>query len=304
MTFLKFIPVLGIVLSMNLACTKKVVDEAEDADEEEVPEVAVIQLQKEELFDFMSYSTTLAARSQVSVYSPLSGSIRELSIQEGVKVSKGQTLLVIKPDSEGFEINDHIVKAPREGTILGGITAKAGIHIDKNQELLSVADLGAFKAEISATVDDLPFLEKDQKVDVHLSVFQKVQGVISFIPRTPDAKTKTFAVIVSIPCPTREACADVYAGLLANVVIKKNPHMGYRLAFKYLRRQQSHILVVNEDNTVRFTEVEVGQHYGQDVEILKGVTPQTRIVTSFSTMPQEGQKVKIAASDEPNTASR
>ena len=81
------------------------------------------------------------------------------------------------------------------------------------------------------------------------------------------------------------------------VVIKKYPHIGYRLPYKYLRRQKSHVLVVNEDNTVRFVEVEVGEHYGEDIEILKGVNPKTRIVTSFSTMPVEGQKVKLALSD-------
>jgi len=98
---LKFIPIFGILLSINMACTMKIKSENEDTDEDEIPEVEVIQLQKEELFDFMTFSTTLAAHSQVSVYSPLSGHIRKLSVQEGSKVSK-TLLILISMFTRGF----------------------------------------------------------------------------------------------------------------------------------------------------------------------------------------------------------
>lgn len=279
-------------LSLHLACTRKLVGDLEEDDDDEVPEVAVIQIQKEELFDYMNFSGVLAARSQETLYAPLSGQVREITVQDGTKVSKGKKLLSIKPDSEGNEFRDHMLRASRSGTVIN-LLAKAGLHVDKNQELLSIADLGAFKTEIAVTLEDLRFLKVGQKVEMTLSSSEKIEGVIQSLAGTPDIKTKTFNVIVKIPCSKLQTCKDVYPGLLANLSVKKNPHLGYRLPFKYLRRQKSHILVVDKENIVRFVEVEVGQHYGQDVEILKGISSETRIVTSFSTMPQEGQKVKI-----------
>lgn len=289
--------IVGILsFSLNLSCTRKSLSDAEDKDEEE-PEVLVIQLEKQELFDHITFSGTLAARSQETLYAPLAGTVKELNVHDGSKVLKGSKLLVIRPDSEGLEYKNHLVKAFRKGTVLG-LLAKTGTHVDRNQELLTLADLSAFKTEISATVDDIHFLKKGQEVEIEVSLSQKVKGLVKTVPRTPDPKTKTFAIDIEIPCPKEDTCQHIYPGLLGTVVVKKNPHMGYRLPFKYLRRQKSHILVVNEDNTVSFTEVEVGQHYGQDVEILKGITAQTKIVTSFSSMPSEGQKVKIARPEE------
>lgn len=280
------------------SCTKKPLSEA--SKEDEVSEVVAVQLKKEELFDFMSFSGTLAAHSQETIYAALSGKIQGLSVQEGLKVSKGQKLMLIKPDSEGYEYRDHVVKASRNGTVLGGMLAKDGIHVDKNQELLNIADLSSFKTELSATVGDLEFLKTGQDVDIILDPSnkdRKVRGKVGIIPRTPDVKTKTFTVPVTISCKDAHACQSVYPGLLGQVLVKKNPHMGYKLPFKYLRRQGSHVLVLNKDNTVSFKEVVVGQHYGQDVEILSGVTEETRIVTSYSSFPQEGEKVKVLAPD-------
>jgi multidrug efflux pump subunit AcrA (membrane-fusion protein) len=292
-----FLFVFVVSCTIYFACTRKSVKEVSD-NSEEVTEVTVMQIQKEELFDYMSFSGTLAAQSQESVYAPLSGQIRQLAVQEGARVSKGDKLLVIKPDSEGNEYRDHVVKSPRNGVVLGGMSAKEGIHADRNQELMGIADLSSFKTEVSATVEDLNYLKKEQQVDVVLSPHDKevkILGVVKSIPRTPDAKTKTFTVRVEIPCTSVEVCHQVYPGLLARVLVKKNPHFGFRLPFKYLRRQKSHILVLNKDSTVSFVEVVVGQHYGDDVEILKGITSETRIVTYYSSMPQEGEKVKVTA---------
>ena len=280
-----------LAFSLNLSCTKKTISDAESSDES-TPEVAFIQLEKQELFDFLNFSGVLSPKSQESVYASLSGKVRDLHVHDGSMVHKGQHLLSIKPDSEGFEFNVHLVKAPRAGTIFNKL-AKIGIHVDKNQELLSIADLSSFRIEVAATADDLPFLKKNELVEIELSPSQKVKGSIHSLAGVPDPKSKTFTVTIEVPC-SKEACQGVYAGLLANVLVKKNPHMGFRLPFKYLRRQKDHILVVNDNNTVSFVPVKVGQHYGQDVEILSGITPQTKIVTSFSSMPQEGETVKIA----------
>lgn len=288
---------LFILMSVFSACTLKSLREADESGEGDLTEVTVIQLQKEELFDYLSFSGNLVAQSQLSLYAPLAGQIKELAVKEGSKVKKGDKLLVIKPDSEGNEYRDHVMRAPRAGVVLGGMFAKGGIHTDKNQELLVLADLSSFKIEVSATIEDLKYLKKDQKVDVQLSAYNKdlkVEGLIRSIPRAPDAKTKTFTILVEIPCSEKETCKGVFPGLIARVLVKKEPHMGFKCPFKYLRRQKSHLLVVNDDNTAHFLEVKVGQHYGEDVEILEGITSETRIVTHYSSTPQEGEKVKIS----------
>ena len=291
------------LLLLGSACTRQGGKDAEERareekEEKELPEVIVAQFEKQELFDFLTYSGTLAAKTQDLLYAPLAGQIKEVLVQDGAKVASGDKLAVIKPDGEGYEFRDHVVRAVRSGVVIG-LLAKAGTHVDKNQELLAIADLSALKIEVSATLDDLKFLNKDEPVSVILhSANDKpstLQGIVKFIPGAPDLRTKTFTVSIAIPCQPREHCRNAYPGLLAKVVVKKNPHFGYRVPFKYLRRQKSHILVLKEDNTASFVTVEVGQHYGQDVEILNGIGPQTRVVTSFSKMPQEGQKVKIAS---------
>ncbi len=304
------IGLIGVLLScmIPLACTRSSVKEAqerarEEKEDNELPEVVVRTFEKQELYETLSYSGTISAKQQRSVYAPLPGLVNEIKVPDGGFAKKDQTLLVIKPDAEGLEFRDHVIRAPQDGVVIARFV-KTGTHIDRNQELLTVGDLSGLKVEVSATLEDLQHLRKDQNVEVWVYNSQEkeapLKGVIKFIPGSPDAKTKTFPVSISISCEIKNNCHRAYPGLLARITVKKHPHEGFKIPFKYLRRQKSHLLVAKDDDTATFIEVEVGQHYGQDVEILKGITAQTRIITSFSKMPQEGQKVKLSSAGVPD----
>lgn len=296
----QYLKVLVVVLILISACKRQsLADEVEDKTAEEPPELAISQFVKEELYETLSFGGTLEAKSQETVYSPISGQMKSVFVDEGTKISQGQKLFVIRPDAEGLEFKDHIVYAPTSGVAVA-LAIKAGTHVDKNQNLVAIANLSSFKITIYATVDDLPFITKVREVDVLLSPEHTqavmMKGLVQLVSSTPDVRTKTFPVKIDIPCPSSKACHRVYPGLLARIEIKKNRHMGFKVPFKYIRRQEPHLLIVNADLSTTFVPVKVGQYYGQDIEILEGIDEKTRVVTTFTKMPQEGQKVKIISS--------
>lgn len=287
-------------LIVSSACTRQpALGEAQDKTEDEPPEIVVSEFVKQELYENLSFGGTLEAKSQETLYAPISGQIKKVFVDEGMKIAQGQKLFVIRPDGEGLEFKDHIVYAPSSGNLLA-LSTKAGTHVERNQNLVAIADLSSFKITIYATVDDLPFLNKVREVEVLLSPERAealvMKGLVQFVSSAPDIKTKTFPVKIDIPCVSAKSCQRVFPGLLARIEIKKNQHFGFKVPFKYIRRQEPHLLIVKADQTTMFVPVKVGQYYGQDVEILEGITEQTRVVTTFTKMPQEGQKVKIVSS--------
>jgi multidrug efflux pump subunit AcrA (membrane-fusion protein) len=68
------------------------------------------------------------------------------------------------------------------------------------------------------------------------------------------------------------------------------------------RAQGLQVGVAHSDGTVELRSVEVGRDFGQNIEILGGVTPADRVITNPTDSLVGGLKVRIQAAPDPVAA--
>lgn len=291
----RIIPFVLTSLFAMQGCMRQRVKDKKD----KTPIVEVVQVEKVELFDNLEFAGTISPIEEKTLYAEVGGVVKKVHVKAGEAVQKGKTLLTLIPDADGLDMREHVLKAPRSGIILGDMPGKTGAHVNKTDPLLTVGDLSAFKIKLAATSKDLPYLKVRDSVEIRSFNEEKVfHGNLTFVAKVPDSKTKTFKVTVEVPCKEEDSCTGLYPGLLATVSVKQNPHWGYKVPYKYLRKQKSHLLILKADNTVTYIPVVLGKHYGEDVEIIEGLKAEMEIVSAYSTSPEEGQKVEVLRKEE------
>jgi hypothetical protein len=62
-----------------------------------------------------------------------------------------------------------------------------------------------------------------------------------------------------------------------------------------VRPEGTQVAVVSSDNTVHFQRIAVGRDFGDNIEVLSGLTPGAKVIVNPNDSVQEGAKVRPAA---------
>jgi multidrug efflux pump subunit AcrA (membrane-fusion protein) len=246
----------------------------------------VEQFAVEELYEAIAFAGTVKAKQETLLYAPLAGTVKQHFVEAGQVVEAGQEILSISPDSLGLEFRVNVLKAPISGTLIS-IEFEPAEHVDANKEIATIADLSQLVVDIYATQGDLPFLYLGDELRVSVAG-EETTGKILRIAQRADRDSRAYPVRISL-----QVHPSIRFGSFVRVFAKKNLRKGIRVPLSYLRRGQTTLIVLDDEDKARWVAVKVGQVFGDRVEILEGIDENSRVIGSFSRMPEEGEKIQI-----------
>jgi cobalt-zinc-cadmium efflux system membrane fusion protein len=186
------------------------------------------------------------------------------------------------------------LRAPFDGrVIMRNITR--GEVVEMEQKLFTVADLSAVWVVGNVPEKDVPYIRKDQRVDVIASAYPHgiFQGTITYVGDVLDPATRTMRLRVTVPNsdlllkPEMFAIVRVYAtatpdALTVPIASVQNGPTG------------TMVFVQRGTNDFEVRMVKVGSEQGEVVTVLEGVSTGEQVVTKGSfVLKSEMERHKI-----------
>lgn len=184
------------------------------------------------------------------------------------------------------------VVAPDEGSISARNIAPGQV-IAAGQELFRLIRQNRLEWQAQVPATDLARVRPGQRVEISLPEGEKLAGVVREIAPTVDTKTRMGLAYVRLD----GAPASLRSGQFVQGDIELGQGTGLTLPATalVLRDGNYHAFVVQKDQHVRDTKVEVGQKLGDRVQIVSGLKPGDAVVASGTGFIADGDIVRVVA---------
>jgi membrane fusion protein, heavy metal efflux system len=169
------------------------------------------------------------------------------------------------------------VTASRSGVITA-IQTSVGQSVNQSTPMFSISDLSKVWAVADIYEDDMSSIRLGQKVTVRVSALPQntFTGKITFIGKTVNALSRTLPVGVEITNPGLQLKPDMFANLSIETT---EPTLSIIVPRDAVVERNGHYLVfVESQGGYQTTRVKVGRRFGDDIEILEGLSAGQKIV--------------------------
>jgi RND family efflux transporter MFP subunit len=196
-----------------------------------------------------------------------------------------------------YNLDVSIMEAPFSGVIasknaevgdvinpmMGGFSPTSGV--------VTLMDFSRVKIEVDVSHQDVIRIEKGQPAIMTVSAHpgRSFPGFVSVVNLTADATTKKFRVVVTAENPDLLLRPNTFG----EVSIEVSSHEDALVVPQNAILENKYVFVVDEDNTVRRQEVNIGLENTDMVEILVGVQFGDRVVVEGSYGLDEGTEIEI-----------
>lgn len=185
------------------------------------------------------------------------------------------------------------VLAPDDG-IISARSATVGHVANRGNELFRLIRQERLEWRAELTAAELPLLKPGMSAVLRTTAGTELTGRIRALAPSLDLQTRNAIVYVDIT-PTQQQQLGVKAGMFAQGTF----HVGEISALTVsqsalVSREGFHYLfAVNDAGNVSEIKVEIGQLYQGRFEILTGLQPDMRIVTSGASFLNHGERVRV-----------
>jgi RND family efflux transporter MFP subunit len=196
-------------------------------------------------------------------------------------------------------LEDSSLRAPFDGWIIKR-SVDVGTLVGPSVAGFTLADTKSVRAVFGVPDNAMDRLKLGQQQSIMTDVFPTpFAGRVTAISPAADPKSRVYSVEVTIPNPKNELKAGMIASLSFNGAILPNAVLAVPLSAVIRDPQNAKEFAVlttegkNDPATVRARTVELGDAYGNMIEVLGGVKAGDRVVTSGATLVKSGEQVRI-----------
>lgn len=183
--------------------------------------------------------------------------------------------------------------SPIEGIITARNFDKGDLTM--GQPILTVMQLRPVKIMVSISEEFFPRVTVGTQVSITLDTYPDMEfsGKISLIYPTIDQSTRTFKAQVDIVNekmiirPGMFARAKVDLGTAERIIIPD------KAVIRQSGTNNRYVYILNRDNTVTYTQVEVGKRFGEGYEVFNGVKEGDLVVTAGQARLLDGVNVTV-----------
>jgi HlyD family secretion protein len=188
------------------------------------------------------------------------------------------------------EAADAVLKAPFSG-VVASISQAESEQTGPGSEVMRLVDTSGWLVKLQVTGEQISNFAVGKTVTVKAPDGTETEGTVSFVAPVIDAGTGTYPVEVTIN--GREHVWK--GGMTVTCRYQVKPSGGVLVPASSVGiSEESHYVMVIEENTVRKTPVKVGNVYGPHYEVLEGLKPGDMIVSSGLSYVADGEVVKVA----------
>ncbi len=213
-----------------------------------------------------------------------------------LEVKKAKTELKgarIEMESAKSEVEKTYLLAPMDG-VIGSKLAELGEFVTSNKKIATIVEISAVYAEVGIIEKDLDKIEPGQKVTVKVDTYpeQDFFGEIENIAPTVGG-SRTLTVKARIQNPENLLLPGMFTRVKLTVYEKSDTYVLPRKAVN-TKEQDIFIFVINTENKVVQTPVEIGHRSADFIQIDAGVKAGDQVVIeTLSANLKDGAEVEI-----------
>ncbi len=198
---------------------------------------------------------------------------------------------------------ERTLRNARENTVLtspisGVVTARNYDPGDMtaNLPILTVARTQPVKAVINVSEGDLPHVRKGMPAVITFDTYgdEEFSGTVTTIMPTVDAQSRTFGVEVTMPNGDNKILPGMFGRVTLNLGQAERVVVPDKAVVKQTGSGDHYVYVYNQNGTVSFNKVELGQRLGDSYELISGVESGSQVVVNGQARLANGAKVQLA----------
>jgi Cu(I)/Ag(I) efflux system membrane fusion protein len=173
------------------------------------------------------------------------------------------------------------VQAPADGIVIEKLVQE-GMRIEPGQALYKTADLSDVWLIAEVQEQDLGFIRQGQKAEAQLIAFpgKRFEGTVDFIYPALSPETRTARVRIVIPNPDQALRAAMYANVTIAVPAADQPALAVPTSAVIDSGARQVVLIDRGEGRFEPRPVRLGTQAGDWIEVIDGVKPGERVVTS------------------------
>ena len=193
-------------------------------------------------------------------------------------------------------LDNATVTAPVAGTV-SQVNVQVGNMATSAQAAIGLTNTGSVYSSLSVAENLVNRLTKDKAVKVKVPSVSEtsIVGKIENISPSSDPRTQLYPLKISFENPD----GLIKPGMFAKVELtteEKADVMAIKSEAVVLKNEKTIVYVVEGDKAVA-KEVVTGLDTGADIEILKGLNLDDKVIIKGQTLVDEGRKVKVVGGD-------
>jgi len=182
--------------------------------------------------------------------------------------------------------------------INGVVTARnydAGDMYSMAQPIFVVQQISPVKLLINVPESRFTDVKNDMVFDITTESYpnETFKGKVNIIYPSISATTHTFPVEITIPNTDQRLRPGMFARVTANFGTNHSIVVPDVAVVKQVGSGEHFVYVLRDDNTVKYTLVELGRRLGDKYEILSGLNEGDKVVTEGQTRLKDGVEVTV-----------
>ena len=163
------------------------------------------------------------------------------------------------------------------------------------QAILQVQQLNPLKVSINIQENYFPVVKRQMLASIRLESYpdELFEGRVNLIHPTIDPISHTFTAEIVVNNKDMKIRPGMFARVSFNFGTAEHVVVPDVAVIKQAGLNDRYVFVLNADNTVSYTKVELGQRMGSTYEILSGLNDGDRVVTAGASRLVDGTAVKV-----------
>jgi RND family efflux transporter MFP subunit len=181
------------------------------------------------------------------------------------------------------------IVAPDDG-VISARTATVGSLTQPNQELFRLIRGGRLEWRAEVTGTELTKLAPGMRATLTTAGGVKVEGTVRAVAPAVDPTTRNGVVYVDLPAGSAARAGSFARG---EFELGRGGALTLPQSAVVLRDGFAYVFLVNADNKVVQSKVEVGRRLGDRIEIVAGLPPSARVVETGGGFLADGDTVRV-----------
>jgi len=261
------------------------------AEERQAVAVAVVTADTGTVIRSTNLVGTLVGEQQVTVIPKVAGRVTEIARTEGSYVKAGDPILYIVNDIPGMDYKPGPVLSP-----ISGVVGKVNVEVGQSASpAMPVATVASFsdRIRVKAAVSDadLPYVKNGAIAEVSISAIPDLffAGRVTRISPIVDPASRSATVEVTLSNSQHQLVPGMTASV--RLVLERREHVVTVPLGALFAADRTRAVTVN-GTTARVRTIQVGLVGDALVEIVSGIQPGDKVVTTGKERVQDGDVVR------------
>ena len=236
---------------------------------------------------------------EIKVFPKISGKLVEMKVKEGDEVKRGSVVALIDRDITGLEFKLAEVTSPIKGVV-------SQVYLDKGAgvsppnpspsmgtAIVEVVDMDIVLVMVNVIEKDISKVKLGQRAYIKVDAYPEKSfiGKVTSVSPTVDRMTRTAKVEITISNLNHRLKPGMFAQV--EIVIREKNKAILIPGYSILEKDNQEIVYIIKDGRAFSRRAEIGVRLADLVEVIKGLSPEDKLVVSGQHRLSENDTVNV-----------